>query len=225
MLTKVGVGNYGALARSALVQPDGSIVVVGAYAIDAPQQNWRVALARYTAAGKLDATFGSGGIVLTSLVTGSSQADAVWDQGKILVKGSGNLYRFNTNGTLDTTFDQDGIVQTTLSGPLAVDPAGNIFVGGTSHDPPACRDRLGRTSQSPSTFPTARLIRRSGPTGSPRGTTVLSWTERRPSVSSLRQAEALASSLAGVRRPQTKFSEWLEPIPVRRRSVHGGRRP
>jgi uncharacterized delta-60 repeat protein len=131
VLTKVGVGNYGALARSALVQADGSIVVVGAYAIDAPQLNWRVALARYTAAGKLDATFGSGGIVLTSQVTGSSQADAVWDQGKILVRGSGNLYRFNTNGTLDTTFDQDGIVQTTLSGPLAVDPAGNIFVGGT----------------------------------------------------------------------------------------------
>jgi uncharacterized delta-60 repeat protein len=132
VLTKVGVGNYGAIARSALVQPDGSIVVVGAYAIDAPQQNWRVALARYTPAGKLDATFGGGGIVLMpSLVTGSSQADAVWDQGKILVRGSGNLYRFNTNGTLDATFDQDGIVQTTLSGPLAVDPAGNIFVGGT----------------------------------------------------------------------------------------------
>jgi uncharacterized delta-60 repeat protein len=108
------------------IQTDGKIVVAGS----APDSrgNGALALLRYNADGSLDNTFGSGGIVLTTLAKfSSSSAPAGWgpvaiqSDGKIVVAGSqliaiNNqnfpntfdfewvLARFNANGTLDTTF-------------------------------------------------------------------------------------------------------------------------
>jgi uncharacterized delta-60 repeat protein len=105
------------------IQTDGKIVVAGG-ASDARGNN-ALAVLRYNPDGTLDSTFGSGGIVLTTLVRGISQgvagyqAVAIQSDGKIVVAGTqllsntpnGISYdfewvlaRYNGNGTLDTTF-------------------------------------------------------------------------------------------------------------------------
>jgi uncharacterized delta-60 repeat protein len=74
-------------------------------------------------AGLLDATFGTGGKVLTKNANSFGQAvDAVAIQsyGKIVVAGSLNgnvgLVRYTTNGGLDTTFGSGGIVSMSPGG-------------------------------------------------------------------------------------------------------------
>jgi uncharacterized delta-60 repeat protein len=105
------------------VQTDGKIVVAGA-ASDKSGNN-ALAVLRYNPDGTLDSTFGSGGMVLTTLVKGINQgvagyqAVAIQSDGKIVVAGSQLLSntpinfvydwewvlaRYNANGTLDTTF-------------------------------------------------------------------------------------------------------------------------
>jgi uncharacterized delta-60 repeat protein len=120
------------------VQTDGKIVVAGG-ASDAHGTN-ALAVLRYNPDGTLDSTFGSGGLVLTTLVRGINQgvegyqAVAIQSDGKIVVAGTqllsntpnGLSYdfewvlaRYNTNGTLDTTFGggrhPSGIAQYNLS--------------------------------------------------------------------------------------------------------------
>ena len=83
----------GGLANAVLVQPDGRIVIAGlAYrATDSSDSDW--VLARYTARGKLDRSFGSGGVVITSFGTGEDWAGALARQsdGKLVV--GGEIYR------------------------------------------------------------------------------------------------------------------------------------
>src|SRR4051812_13140589 len=62
---------------SVALQSDGKIIVAGG-------SDWRFALARYTPAGALDASFGSGGKVITNLGYGSGQSVAVQSDGKIV---------------------------------------------------------------------------------------------------------------------------------------------
>jgi uncharacterized delta-60 repeat protein len=104
--------------RSVALQADGKIVVAG-WAEMSPVTNFM--LARVTAAGTLDASFGSGGFVTTRF-DADSQAFAVLIQpdGKIVAAGRGRfsgfigsdydfaVARYNSNGSLDTTFDGDG---------------------------------------------------------------------------------------------------------------------
>lgn len=125
----------------ALEQPDGKIVVVGTMG-SGPATTALVA--RYTAAGVLDSTFGSGGKVTASVGTGGALAQAVALQpdGKILICGwafstSSDFFvmRFNANGTLDTTFDTDGKVMTDFGASdsaydIALAPSGKIIVAG-----------------------------------------------------------------------------------------------
>ncbi len=97
---------------SILVQDDGRIVAAG----ESFQPGPYFALARYTAAGRLDTTFGKGGLVKTSL--GRMQS-AIWDQGKILMVGMDQqeqfaLARYDLNGELDKTFNVTGIVTTSF---------------------------------------------------------------------------------------------------------------
>jgi uncharacterized delta-60 repeat protein len=103
---------------------------------------------RYNSNGTLDSGFGSGGIVLTNVTSGSDVGFAVSidGNGKIVVGGEsapGNftLVRYNTGGTLDTTFGSahTGIVVTPNFGggadegnALAIQPDGNIVLAGTS---------------------------------------------------------------------------------------------
>src|SRR5262245_61260472 len=63
-----------------LLQPDGAIVTAGFF-------NDQVALVRVTSTGALDATFGTGGIVTTSVNDGAATAMARQSDGKLLVVG------------------------------------------------------------------------------------------------------------------------------------------
>src|SRR5262249_20359310 len=108
-----------------VVQPDGKIVVAGS----APNSKGHTSLPllRYNPDGTLDSTFGSGGLVLTTLgrlspgsgLVSSWHGIALQPDGKIVVAGRhllstspGSLGydyewvigRYNANGTLDTTF-------------------------------------------------------------------------------------------------------------------------
>jgi uncharacterized delta-60 repeat protein len=127
-------------------QADGKLVVAG-LTVNAGGNN-DFALVRYSTNGSLDSTFGTGGIVTSSLAGASNDSVAdliVLADGKILVSGSttppgGNaefaLARYNTNGTLDTTFDGDGIVvtpigtSTDLITSMALQADGRIVVAG-----------------------------------------------------------------------------------------------
>jgi uncharacterized delta-60 repeat protein len=102
-----------------------------------------VCTAHYAAAqaGSLDPTFGTNGIVATSLRTASSFA--LQSDGKIVLAGLGDLgdgvadtlIRLNTNGSLDTSFGESGVANFTPPGitaapngffAMAIQPNGEI---------------------------------------------------------------------------------------------------
>ncbi|WP_240740919.1 NPCBM/NEW2 domain-containing protein [Deinococcus sp. Arct2-2] len=113
--------SYG--ANDALLQPDGKLVVVGT----GGNQLSDFAVARYTAQGQLDTTFGQSGVVFTSLeplkdpqpndpaVFSTDRAQRVFlgPDGTLVVLGTyeqptlpriaGAIVRYTANGTLDTT--------------------------------------------------------------------------------------------------------------------------
>jgi uncharacterized delta-60 repeat protein/CSLREA domain-containing protein len=96
-----------------VVQADGRILVAG-------ESSGDFLLARFTAAGALDATFGTGGVVTTVFAGSSDLARAMEIQpdGRILLAGQASsgtsldlaVVRYNANGTLDTTFNGTGTV-------------------------------------------------------------------------------------------------------------------
>jgi uncharacterized delta-60 repeat protein len=111
-------------ARAAAIQADGRLVVAGSSdALDVPGEKGcclqDFALVRYTVDGRLDASFGDGGKVLTHFV-GNSYAGGVVIQrdGKIVAAGGGAGYfvlaRYTTDGKLDPTFGHGGKIRTTL---------------------------------------------------------------------------------------------------------------
>lgn len=108
------------VANGLVIQPDGKIVAVGSAQNNDTQQT-DFALARYTAAGALDATFGAGGKVTTSFPSASgASAVLLQPDGRLVVAGgivgpfdaAGNfeLARYNAAGSLDTTFGTGGHV-------------------------------------------------------------------------------------------------------------------
>ena len=107
-------------ASTILLQPDGNIVLGGT--VSSGQD---FALARFTSAGVLDATFDTDGKVTTAFGASndSINAMALQGDGKIVVFGqtltSGHaevaVARYTTAGALDTTFDSDGKVTTVLT--------------------------------------------------------------------------------------------------------------
>jgi uncharacterized delta-60 repeat protein len=108
----------------AAYQADGKIVLVWA----GPGQSG--ALARYNANGTLDTSFGSGGVVSTTV----GGALAIQADGKIVVNG-GELARYNPDGSLDGTFGAGGIAPSAINGPLlstsvVIAPNGDIVTNG-----------------------------------------------------------------------------------------------
>jgi uncharacterized delta-60 repeat protein len=136
------------VAYCSTFQADGKIVVVGSAVGDATV-NCDVAVARYTANGTLDPTFGSGGTVWIEwpLEHAEARAVAVQPDGKIVVAGffgADSKYEFlllrcNSNGSPDTSFGNNGIVRTQIFGgyndderiaSLALQTDGRIVVAG-----------------------------------------------------------------------------------------------
>src|SRR6266536_4773993 len=128
------------------LQSDGKILATG---LTLQGANNQVALVRYETDGSLDATFGSGGIVMTG-VPGEDAGGFDLRQlpsGQIVVAGGGPgagapdfgdflLLRYNSDGSLDTTFGTGGFVLTDFRGStdnglgIAVDASGRILVVG-----------------------------------------------------------------------------------------------
>jgi uncharacterized delta-60 repeat protein len=140
------------IAYGSTFQGDGKIIVVGS-ADSNVTLDGEVALARYTANGALDPTFGVGGMVMTDfpLQAAVARAVAVQSDGKIVVDGWVGaglenqflVMRYNSNGSLDTGFGNGGIVTTKLwdgnnhdarLGSLALQSDGKIVVAGMGGD-------------------------------------------------------------------------------------------
>lgn len=141
-------------ASAVAIQADGKIVVAGT--TEASGGNaW--AVARYSAGGLLDPTFGTSGRVTTNFADGDTGAGgdrahaiALQGDGKIVVAGQAELdqgldskdfalARYNPNGSLDTTFGGDGKVTTDfvagqrasdVANAVLVQPDGKIVAGG-----------------------------------------------------------------------------------------------
>jgi uncharacterized delta-60 repeat protein len=116
-------GRYGSYAYNVSLQADGKIVLAGE-AYDGSE--WDVGLARLTANGSLDTSFGNGGEVATPLPYSLTGPDYRWNVTNLAIDpntsasdpNSGKLVvgvltqtslgavvvRYNTNGTLDTAF-------------------------------------------------------------------------------------------------------------------------
>jgi uncharacterized delta-60 repeat protein len=134
------------------VQPDGKIIYAGTASSPDGGTEWEVA--RFTANGALDSTFGTGGIVTTEILNPapttttfeSPGAVLVQPDGKILVlgdvenfggyHGQGSFFeqavlRYTTNGTLDPSFGTGGEAQSAAfagGGELGLDASGDIFI-------------------------------------------------------------------------------------------------
>jgi len=140
--TDINSGNekgYG-IAR----QADGKILIVGdRYTTNSGDRD--IILARYTATGSLDASFGNGGIVVSDFgADASGKCIVVQTDGKILVGGhsesvagrpSFTLARYLSSGLLDSSFGTGGRVTTDLGSnsylqSLALDASGKIVAAG-----------------------------------------------------------------------------------------------
>ena len=117
------------------VEPDGTLVVAGWSRLGGPARGRRFALARYTAAGKLDRRFGTGGRVLTGFGlrfvrprfpdNAGVASLAIRRDGKIVAAGYAYrppglrygafaLARYTLSGKLDRTFGRNGTVLTSF---------------------------------------------------------------------------------------------------------------
>jgi uncharacterized delta-60 repeat protein len=118
--TTIGSGSG---ANALIQQPDGKLVVAG-FSSSLTGGSPGVLLVRYLIDGRLDATFGVGGIVTTDF-GGGARATALVQQsdGKLVVAGSSTitfnfdntiLARYHPDGSLDATFGVGGKVSVNL---------------------------------------------------------------------------------------------------------------
>lgn len=146
-------------AHDVVVQPDGKIILVGQTHLD--HKGDVFALARYNMNGSLDASFGSGGLVMTDFSginggcpVGSGDCDdrangvALQPDGRIIAVGKTSsdvddfaLARYNPNGSLDLSFGTGGKVTTDLfnasdsAEDIVLQPDGKIVAVGTTVGP------------------------------------------------------------------------------------------
>lgn len=130
-------------ARSLTLQPDGKIVVAGAFNTGT---QYVFALTRYNSNGSLDTTFNTTGIVSTAIGYNDEAYSVVMQSdGKIVTVGYSHngtqnvfaLTRHNANGSLDTTFNATGIVTTLIgtsdgANSVSIQPDGKIVAAGAS---------------------------------------------------------------------------------------------
>ena len=128
------------------LQPDGKVVVVGSFSTDDKHDAPQVAVARYTAAGVPDTTFGHNGLVTTGLGDGPS----IHGSGVVLIPGTGQMrvsawagastnfavIGYTSTGALDSTFGSQGIANAGTAGgtvganDLALASSGQIVAAG-----------------------------------------------------------------------------------------------
>ena len=101
----------------------------------------RLILARYASDGKLDQSFGSGGVVWPKSDPGSDLSFAMQRDGKIVtvgsaVRGGFAVSRYSIDGQLDPSFGGDGTVSTDFpageADGVAIQADGGIVVAGSS---------------------------------------------------------------------------------------------
>lgn len=122
-LTAVGTGsNVQSRGQSLVELTGGQLLLAGTGTVSGSP---RAALARYTAAGILDTSFGTGGSVLGSAGSGETSGRGVIQQadGSLLVAATLTsttvrfaALKYTTNGSLDTSFGSSGIALTAFSG-------------------------------------------------------------------------------------------------------------
>jgi len=141
VLTSMGIEHDYAI--SIAVQSDGKLVVTG-YAFNG--SNYDFALARYTANGALDPSFGNGGKVISPIgsYNNFARSMALQSDGKIVLAGYAStangddfaLARYTTDGVLAPTFGCDGKVISHLGSfedaayCIAIQSDGKIVVAG-----------------------------------------------------------------------------------------------
>ena len=148
VLTPLSPMGKPSVANALVIQADGKIVVAGSS--ENSNTNLDITLVRYNLNGTLDAGFGSGGKVVTSLSAGRDEANDVLIQadGKIIVAGSSfngkyddfAVVRYHPNGMLDNAFGINGIVTLPADSnggaihALAQQADGRIVAAGMSHN-------------------------------------------------------------------------------------------
>lgn len=133
-----------ASATSFTLQDDGKIVVAGDYYYNMAT---KIALVRYNTDGTLDAAFGTGGKVTSSINAGdyddlAADVKIQPSDNKIVITGISEanmgsyakffVGRFNANGTIDNEFGTSGYTMTDFTGSIITNNSGcfgeNIFV-------------------------------------------------------------------------------------------------
>jgi uncharacterized delta-60 repeat protein len=159
-------------ANSALLQPDGKIVLGGNCFVNT---DYDFCLVRYLSDGTVDFLFGPGGSVTRTvgLALDAATAIALQPDGKIVMAGyctdlpgsSRTLFcaaRFLENGAIDGSFGNGGLLVDGLDGKdtayaVALQPDGKILVGGScGNDTTACVARYHPTGWRDKTFGAAR---------------------------------------------------------------------
>ncbi len=136
-----------AVAAATIVQPNGDIVTVG----EAWEASGQAAMifTRMTPVGKLDASFGQGGIVIVPVGDASGvdsgAALALEPGGQIVAVGTGQgsrglefaAVRLNSDGSLDSTFGSGGVAlvpigYSAIATAVVIQPNGYIVLGGAA---------------------------------------------------------------------------------------------
>jgi uncharacterized delta-60 repeat protein len=134
-IVTTAVGATTDVGRSAALQSDGKIVLVG----NVSMGNIDFGLVRYNTDGSVDTNFNTTGNVTTDLGSATDYAYGVGIQldGKIVAGGRRNTAfataRYHSNGSLDTTFNGTGSVFGAFNGnatAVNIQPDGKILVGG-----------------------------------------------------------------------------------------------
>ncbi|HTR53728.1 MAG TPA: hypothetical protein VMJ10_23705 [Kofleriaceae bacterium] len=105
-------------AYGAALAPDGSVLVAGTAGAQS-----ELAIVRFTAAGALDATFGTGGVALAGAANGYATGVEVLADGRVLAAGGAmpatvEIARLTSGGVLDPTFGTAGVFSDALAAPL-----------------------------------------------------------------------------------------------------------
>ena len=145
IVTTVISGTYN-LGHTAVVQPDGKIIVAGEAG---ESSTYKVAVVRYNTDGTLDSTFGNSGTLLVQVGSDRSYARNISLQpdGKIVIgaytyddiAADFAVVRLNADGTLDNSFGTNGITIVDNGSHEVVDAMtllsdGRIILAGNNYD-------------------------------------------------------------------------------------------